>query len=137
MAAMSDENNDDQPSRAQRHARLVKLQLSNARIGNCTATIRNITENGAGIKSETQLMTGEAVKIAIGNFEPIGAVVRWYKQGSAGLEFETPFDVKLLQFNKSHEAEGIYKSKDGYQVFDRFKSNSDFRRTGFSSLLKK
>jgi hypothetical protein len=133
MATMADEHIDGQQSRAQRHARLVKLNLFNGRIGNCTATIRNITENGAGIKTETQLMTGEHVTITIRNFEPIGATVRWYTLGRAGLEFEEPFDIKLLQFNKTHEAEGIYRSKDGYQVFDRYKSHSDFRRPGFRS----
>ncbi|AMO72044.1 hypothetical protein AZE99_09460 [Sphingorhabdus sp. M41] len=133
MATMLDEHIDNQRSRPQRHARLVKLQLFNDRIGNCTATIRNITEKGAGIKTETQLITGESLIITIGGFEPINTVVRWYKLGSAGLEFETPFDIKLLQFNKSHEAEGIYKCKDGYQVFDRFKPHSDFRRPGMRS----
>jgi hypothetical protein len=137
MGAMSDDKNESQKTREQRSTRLVKLELSNDRVGNMTATIRNITRNGAGIKTDTQLMAGESVTISIAHLDPFAAIVRWYKLGSAGLEFEKPFDLELLQFNKTHEGEGIYKNTPGYRVFDRFKSNADFRRPGLGSPRKK
>lgn len=127
---MSEENSNNLPKRTERSYRLVKVQLSNGRVGAVDAMLRNITESGAGLKVQTQFMTREEVTVTIKDIVPFVATVRWFKLGQVGLEFAEPFDLSLLKFNKTHEAEGIYKSKDGYHVFTRFKAPTDFRRPG-------
>jgi hypothetical protein len=100
--------------------------------------LRNITERGAGIRLHTQLKLGEKVLITIKDIEPFFAAVVWWEQNRAGLKFEELFDPSLLIIKSSGmvEVEGIYKSDNGYHVFDRFKPVSDFKRPGVKAPKK-
>ena len=113
-----------------RPKRLIKLQLSNDRILQVDAILRNVTERGAGIELQTKLDQGEKVLITIRNLEPFWGTVTWSKQHRAGLEFDELIDPSLLTIKNGNlvEGEGIFSAANGYHVFDRFKPMSDIKR---------
>lgn len=113
-----------------RPKRLIKIQLSNDRIHQIDAMLRNVTEKGVGIELQTDLEPGEKIFITIKNLEPFSCTVAWSKQNRAGLEFDKPLDPSLVTIKNSHkvEGEGVFNSPDGYHVFHRFKPLSDIKR---------
>lgn len=120
----------DKRSKISRSKRLFKIQISNERISQVDAILRNVTETGAGIQMQTELERGERVWITIKPLEPISGTVAWSKQHLAGLEFDELIDLSLLNFRNvpQSEGEGLFKSANGYHVFDRFKPVYDIKR---------
>ena len=120
----------DKRSIISRSKRLIKIQISNERISQVEAILRNVTETGAGIQLPTELEQGEKVWITIKPLEPISGTVAWSKQHLAGLEFDELIDLSLLKLKNfpQFEGEGIFKSANGYHVFDRFKPVYDIKR---------
>ena len=113
-----------------RPKRLIKIQISNDRIREVDAILRNVTERGAGIELQTELEPGEKVLITVRDLEPIGGTVAWSKQNRAGLEFDALIDPSMLTIKNSTwvDVEGVFASGSGYHVFDRFKPVSDMKR---------
>lgn len=108
----------------------MKIQISNDRIHEVDAILRNVTERGAGIELQTELEQGEKVLMTIKNLEPFLGTVAWSKQYRAGIQFDAPIDPAMLTIksNTRIEGEGVFASGSGYHVFDRFKPVSDIRR---------
>ena len=130
IAIINNPDNIAKRSNDYRSTRLIKIQISNDRILQVDAILRNATEMGAGIELNGDLVQGEKVAIRVKNLEPISGTVAWSKQNRAGLQFDEPVDPSLLTIKSSHkvEGEGIFTSADGYHVFDRFKPVSDIKR---------
>lgn len=103
--------------------RLIKIQLSNDRIRQVDAILRNVTEKGAGIRLSTELVPGEKVLIEMKNVDPFFGTVAWWTNNRAGLEFNEIVDPTLLIVRTigKADAEGIFRSPNGFHVFDRFK----------------
>lgn len=110
--------------------RLIKIQLSNDRIHRVDAILRNVTEKGAGIELQVELQPGEQVLITMKNVEPFFSKVAWWNNNRAGLEFDGIVAPSLLtvRTNGSIEGEGLFKSHNGFHVFDRFKPTSELKR---------
>lgn len=127
---METPNNPAKRLISERPKRLIKIQISNDRISNVDAILRNVTERGAGIELQTELEQGEKVLITIKNLEPFFGTVAWSKQHRAGLEFDALIDPSMLTIKNSTqiEGEGVFASGSGYHVFDRFKPVSDIKR---------
>ena len=117
--------------RQNRSTRYAKATLTCAGTDPFETTIRNISENGMGVSLVIALQPGQKISVSINGIEPFSATIKWVKLGQCGMKFDESFDIEQLKFNKSHTAEGIYKSKSGYHVFDRYKPMSDFSRPGF------
>lgn len=109
---------------------MIKIQISNERIGKVDAILRNLTERGAGIEVQTDLKEGERVWISMKNLEPFCGTVAWSKQQKTGLQFDDPIDLTLLKITNTQQivGEGIFNSAEGYHVFDRYKPVSDIKR---------
>lgn len=58
--------------------------------------VRNISENGAGIEHDADLLAGDAVTIEMRGLSQSRAVVRWVDGGMAGLVFVAP--VQFQQY---------------------------------------
>lgn len=86
--------------------------------------------DGAGIELKTELQQGERVSIKIKNLEPFSGTVAWSRNHRAGLEFDEPIDPSQLTIKNNVQVtgEGMFKSADGYHVFDRFKPVPDLKR---------
>lgn len=104
--------------------------ISNDRILQVDAILRNVTDKGIGIELDTALEQGEKVLITIKDLESFLCIVAWSKQFSAGLVFDAPLNPSRLTIKNSHkvEGEGVFKGADGYHVFDRFKPVSAIKR---------
>lgn len=117
-------SNDD------RTRRFMKIQISNDRIGEVDAILRNATDMGAGVKLQAPLKKGEKVLITIKDLEPLMCKVAWSKQEQAGLRFEKPVEPSLLTVRNTRQVkgEGMFCGAEGYHVFDRFQPINDFKR---------
>ncbi len=117
-------------SNGDRPKRLIKIQISNDRIREVDAILRNATDMGAGIELQTKLEAGEKVLITMKNLQPLQCTVAWSKQHQAGLEFDEHIDPSLLTIKNSHkvEVEGVFNGADGFHVFDRFRPVSAIKR---------
>lgn len=120
----------DKRSNSNRPKRLIKIHISNERISQVDAILRNVTERGAGIELQTELEQGERVWITIKTIQPISGTVAWSKQHKAGLQFDEPIDLSMLKIRDIPrvEGEGIFKGANGYHVFDRFDPISEMKR---------
>jgi hypothetical protein len=71
------------------------------------ATIGNLSQQGAQIRSQEHLSLAQRVKLEIDGVPPIAARVRWRRQDSYGLSFEDTFqfaELAALAFDLQREA---------------------------------
>ena len=73
----------------------------------CTATIRageayhsaricDVSASGCKIALEHPLAPGAQIQIALEAYHSLGAIVRWYRDGLAGIQFNAPLSDSIL-----------------------------------------
>ena len=82
----SDEPHDPVERSARRH---VSLQASITRQGGKVAEVRmlDLSHDGCGIETPVELSPGEAITLSVSGRGSLPTVVRWYRDGHAGLQF--------------------------------------------------
>lgn len=69
----------------------VEARVTSSRGDTATVTINNVSPHGCNIKCDAAwLRMGSFVGVGLGGDQPLQAIVRWLRDGSAGLEFMRP-----------------------------------------------
>lgn len=101
---MSEPERADEPEPDRRRERRpVAIRGYLARDGGLTEIVQLIDLNygGCGIATPVALAPGEKVKLAVAGRGAMPAVVRWYGEGKAGLDFEAAFEKPRQMVERS------------------------------------
>ncbi len=116
-----------------RSHRLVKATLTNARMGEETATIRNISEHGMGGRTRGELRRGEVVTISSHNGTRYDAVVCWYRGGNFGLHIAEKVDLEAFLFSGEGWERDVIKTREPDFVRTCYSPPEKIYRPGFRS----
>ena len=74
----------------------VEAKITSAQDNCATVTINNVSPHGCNIKGDANwLRIGSFVGVSLEGGQPLQAIVRWLRDGSAGLEFLRPCQATM------------------------------------------
>ena len=83
-------------ARARVHAEVL---LSTASGESVPAVIGDVSSHGCSVRAEAQwLRMGRFVAVTLGDDQPLQAIVRWTRDGTAGLEFLRPVSADRTEW---------------------------------------
>ena len=95
----------DSPTRRRRKVERARAQaearLASSRGDEATVWLGDASTHGCSVRCDADwLRTGRFVTVALGVDEPVQAVVRWVRDGVAGLEFLRPLSPTMLEWKR-------------------------------------
>ena len=95
----------DSASRRRRKVERIRAQaearLASSRGDEESVWLGDASTHGCSVRCEAEwLRTGRFVTVALGADEPVQAVVRWVREGVAGLEFLRPVPATMSEWKR-------------------------------------
>lgn len=97
VASQAGAPSDRPDKRRVRQSRLLKAEITSRRLGQFTATVRNVSDQGLGGKADAILELGERVKVELPGLLPLLGVVRWTMNGQFGIETDKAIALDALR----------------------------------------
>jgi hypothetical protein len=91
-------SSEDHRPRPRRAIMSIPAQLCLGRSGQ-PATVRNLSQSGMLLESESQLSAGQHVLVKLGDRSPVAAVVKWRSDQHIGVETAEPVGILSLVYS--------------------------------------
>lgn len=113
----------DPPGREIRFSRLLACGMRLADGEVIDIRVRNISAGGLGAKSDREVQPGQRGEVALPGFGTVAGEIVWVRGDQFGMRFAAPIEPARVTV-------AIGRRQTDYEVPDRFRPASDFRRPG-------
>lgn len=118
------------PLREQRSGRLFASTMCIPGLGERPVTIRNLSPNGAGLRSDKPPPIGTMIILALGHYGNINARVRWVEGRLFGVILAEEIDPESFNFASKSWCD-VSGGHAAHFVADRFRPETNTYRPGF------
>lgn len=125
-------NEDIKPSRAARHARIIRARFDLDGRASGELLIKNVSEGGIGARCDcAHMRVGDGVRVDLPVIGQVAGWVRWCHDGQCGIAVAIPLDVARLRFRPDAT---LMSSPPRFSVADRFQPSTKTYRPGFRAI---